>query len=189
MAEYIKITTIGPKNTFLPESLSYMQIADEMIELWKKRFLQIMCDKPDLIVMPENTDIPFNLPLENKIDYCRERGNVVLDYFRETARKNSCYMVYTSGIFDEDGNFRNAAVMIDRKGDIAGQYYKNYLTAREFDEGRFSYGTEAELIECDFGRVGIAICYDLNFDELMKRYAEQHPDLIIFPSMYHGGLV
>ena len=48
---------------------------------------------------------------------------------------------------------------------------------------------DAPLIECDFGRVGSAICFDLNFSEIRQRYEQARPDLLIFPSMYHGGLM
>jgi hypothetical protein len=42
------------------------------------------------------------------------------------------------------------------------------------------------IINCDFGRVAISICYDLNFDELRFRYMKEKPDLIIISSMDHG---
>src|SRR5690606_37363585 len=35
--------------------------------------------------------------------------------------------------------------------------------------------------------VGMVICFDLNFEELRDRMAGQHPDILLFPSMYHGG--
>ncbi|HID23062.1 MAG TPA: carbon-nitrogen hydrolase family protein, partial [Planctomycetaceae bacterium] len=50
-------------------------------------------------------------------------------------------------------------------------------------------GKEAPVFETDFGRVGMAICFDLNFDELRVRYKQARPDLILFSSMYHGGLM
>ncbi|HUX19759.1 MAG TPA: carbon-nitrogen hydrolase family protein, partial [Spirochaetia bacterium] len=49
-------------------------------------------------------------------------------------------------------------------------------------------GTSADIIECDFGRIVCAICFDLNFDSLRSHYASLRPDLIVFSSMYHGGL-
>src|SRR5690606_27636859 len=33
------------------------------------------------------------------------------------------------------------------------------------------------------------ICFDLNFEELRLKYQAAKPDLIVFPSMYHGGLM
>jgi hypothetical protein len=44
------------------------------------------------------------------------------------------------------------------------------------------------FFQYDFGRVVCVICFDLNFDELRDRYAILKPDIILFPSMYHGGL-
>jgi hypothetical protein len=37
--------------------------------------------------------------------------------------------------------------------------------------------------------IACAICFDLNFDELRLKYARQKPDMILFSSMYHGGLM
>jgi hypothetical protein len=48
---------------------------------------------------------------------------------------------------------------------------------------------EVPVFELDFGRVAVAICFDLNFDELRERYVKEKPDLILFSSMYHGGFV
>jgi hypothetical protein len=33
------------------------------------------------------------------------------------------------------------------------------------------------------------ICFDLNFDELRFKYKSLKPDLLVFPSMYHGGMM
>jgi hypothetical protein len=80
-------------------------------------------------------------------------------------------------------------VILDRKGDTAGIYNKNHVVIEERTVQNILYGKEAPLIECDFGRVACAICFDLNFDELRLKYAAAKPDLIVFCSMYHGGLM
>jgi len=61
------------------------------------------------------------------------------------------------------------------------------VTRLEYEAG-LQYGAEAPLINCDFGSVACAICFDLNFEELRQRYRAQKPDIIAFSSMYHGGL-
>ena len=68
-------------------------------------------------------------------------------------------------------------------------YDKNHLVVSEFEDWGFQYGKEVGVFECDFGRVACAICFDLNFDDLRLRVAAARPDLIIFSSMYHGGLM
>ncbi len=79
-------------------------------------------------------------------------------------------------------------MLIDREGDVAGVYNKNHPTIGEIDN-RILCGKDAPVIECDFGRVALAICFDLNFDELRFKYAKAKPDLVVFSSMYHGGLM
>jgi Carbon-nitrogen hydrolase len=190
MANYLKISTLGPAWHAVPEHLSNEQIIDEMITFWKKQFAQVLYDKPDLIVVPECCDIPANMPTgERRIEYYKVRKNRVLDYFRQVARKNRCHIVYASNIFMPDNTLRNAAIMINRNGDIIGSYNKNHLVPEENEQEDIVYGRKASIIECDFGRVVFAICFDLNFAELRLKYAEQKPDLIIFPSLYHGGLM
>ena len=88
---------------------------------------------------------------------------------------------------EREGLWRNSCVVIDRNGDIAGIYNKNFPTIGEMESG-IKASDEAAVIKCDFGRVAIAICYDLNFDELRMRYVKEKPDLILFSSMYHGGV-
>ncbi len=189
MANYLKISTIGPAQHFLPKFIEAKQCVEDIIGFWEKQFSQVLNDAPDLIVVPELCDIPANLPPGNMADYCSTRGNKVLDYFRHIARNSRCNIVYASNIFDEHNVLHNAAVMIGRNGEEIGRYYKNHLVPEENDIEGIAYGTAAPVIESDFGRVAFAICFDLNFDELRLKYAKAHPDLIIFPSLYHGGLM
>ncbi len=161
-----------------------------MISFWGTQFAQVLYDKPDLIVVPECCDIPANLPPgRQRIEYYKARKNLVLDYFCQVARENSCNLVYASNIYMADNSLRNAALMINRKGNVIGTYYKNHLVPDENNLEGIMYGNRAPIIECDFGRVAFAVCFDLNFDQLRVQYAREQPDLIIFPSLYHGGLM
>ena len=125
---------------------------------------------------------------EKLAEYYRVRNNQVRDFFAGVAREHHCYVVYSAHRFDEAGRKHNSSVLIDRTGHIAGIYDKNHPTIGEI-EGGIVPGSEAPVFETDFGRVGMAICFDLNFDELRLKYAKASPDLIVFSSMYHGGLM
>jgi hypothetical protein len=48
-------------------------------------------------------------------------------------------------------------------------------------------GREAPVYQADFGRVGMAICFDANFPEVWKRLADQGAELVIWPSAYSAG--
>ncbi|MHC4396708.1 MAG: carbon-nitrogen hydrolase family protein [Planctomycetota bacterium] len=186
---YVKIATIGPRPLTVEMETKPQKVVDKMIAHWQNRFAQVLPDRPDLIVVPEACDRPAGFPLDKRLQYYRVRKNQVRDYFAKVAKENNCYIVYSAVRETDDGSWRNSSVMLDRKGNITGIYNKNHLVIEENTQAGVLYGQDAPVIECDFGRVAFAICFDLNFDELRAKYVKARPDLIIFPSMYHGGLM
>jgi hypothetical protein len=178
---HVTVATIGNVPAAI-KSENKQDLVDHVTAFWEKELKQVLPDKPDLIVLPEFCDLSG----EGE-DYLMVRKNQVLDYFSSVAKKNHCYIAFGMKREEKKGLWRNSCVVIDRNGGIAGIYNKNFPTIEEM-EGGIKACDEAPIITCDFGRVAIAICYDLNFDELRMRYAREKPDLIIFSSMYHGGV-
>ena len=188
MANYVKISTIGAG--FLTENLGTGQAAvDRMIRFWKEELDQVLPDRPDLIVVPEACDCyPSHSQAEQR-DYYRTRGNQVRDFFADIAAQHGCHIAYSAAREMPDDTGRNSTQIIGRDGQVLGIYNKNHVVITERTEGEILYGWEAPIIPCDFGRVACAICFDLNFDELRLKYVQAQPDLILFSSMYHGGLM
>jgi len=184
----ITIATFGCAPLSVAADTDPQRIVDRMIAHWKGKFARVLPDKPDLIVVPEACDRPSGFSHEQQRQYYQVRQNQVRDFFASVARENRCYIVYSAHRVMPDGTWRNSSVLIDRSGKLAGIYNKNHPTIGEIDK-KILCGREAPVIECDFGRVAMAICFDLNFDELRLKYVKAQPDLILFSSMYHGGLM
>jgi len=191
MAKLVRISTIGAQQYTVAKPRSYQDATDKMIAHWRKELDQVLPDKPDLIVLPEACDRPanYNGSAEKTVAYRQVRGRQVQDFFAKLARQHHCYIAYSACRDLDDGTSRNSTVILDRKGGIAGIYNKNHVVIEENTQGNIKYGKDALLIQTDFGRVACAICFDLNFDELRLKYAAAKPDLVIFSSMYHGGLM
>ncbi len=105
------------------------------------------------------------------------------------AREHGCYV--TVPVHQKEpatGAVYNVLGLLDRQGELAGVYRKYIPVYPEFDHGTRP-GPGAHLIETDFGPVGGIICFDLNFGELRAQYKQLKPRLLLFSSMYHGGLV
>jgi hypothetical protein len=49
-------------------------------------------------------------------------------------------------------------------------------------EGGITPGTEAPVFDCDFGKLGIQICFDIYFDYGWKELAGKGADLVVWPS-------
>ena len=190
MANYVKVSSLGgPGVPSAQGDTNYQKLIDKMKLLWQKEIEKVLPDKPDLIVLPECCDEFTGLSCKENIDYYRVRKNQVRDYFAKIAKENNCYITYPAMIYMPDGTLRNSIQIIDREGNVAGIYNKNHVTIGDNENNGTLYGKDANIIKCDFGKIACIICFDLNFDEIRNKYVKQKPDLIIFSSYYHGGLM
>ncbi len=186
MSRLVKIAIVSPQPLSVDAKLSYSQIIKRMKEHWNKELNKVLPDNPDLIVIPEVCDRLEKMGTSDAIEYYKVRKNEMSEFFAQISKERKCYITYPAVRELEDGTFRNSTVLFNREGQIAGIYDKNHPTIPEMEVGILP-GNKADVMECDFGRVACAICFDLNFDELRLQYVKQLPDLILFSSMYHGG--
>jgi len=189
MARRVKVSTLGDERTYARFEDGLENALSEKMSYWKNRLEEILPDKPDLIVLPECCDRFSNFTTEQNTAYYNYRGERFLDFFAEIAKTNNCYIAYSSIMPDTDGINRNSVMMIDRNGNVMGRYNKHYLVTGEIERINGLCGNKATIFECDFGRVGAAICFDLNFEEILKLYKKEKPEIMIFSSAYHGGFM
>ena len=189
MARKVKISILGPAPYNRPFREDLDGLVEEMIEHWKGELSRVLCDKPDLILLPEACDRYPSFTIEERLRYYEARGNRVRDFFADVCRENHCYIAYSAARQMADGSYRNSTQILDRQGNIAGIYNKNHLVVTEVSEGKMLCGKDAPIFQLDFGKVACVICFDLNFKELREKYEKLQPELILFSSMYHGGLV
>ena len=188
MAKYVKIATFSfgpPAAKNKPEGIS---TPDFVLNHLMSYIEKAMPDKPDLIVLPEVSDRPGAMTLEEKLVYYRERGNTILQRLCDFAKENSLFILYNAILENDEGDYNNASVLIDRQGKVIYRYNKNFPVIFEMEDYGVKPGRRASVVECELGRVGCAICFDMNFEELRREYAALKPNLILFSSNYHGGL-
>ena len=139
--------------------------------------LQLAKETPDLILLPENHNTrglpaktcpyePINGPFANRL--------------AAMAVKFHSYVCATFSLLDEEKQFRNAAVLFDRNGELAGVYYKVHLTMSEAEKG-FIPGEKFQVFELDFGKVAILTCWDNWFSESCRIVAGLGAELVLFP--------
>ena len=189
MANRVKLSTFACRPPQLPVDTPPADVAQAMIDFWKDKLDSVLPDRPDLILLPEMCDRPQGWTSDGTAAYFEARENRLFDFFRSVAAKNRCYVAYSSALRASDGRFRNATAVLDREGSEAGRYHKNHCTIGENEDSGMVYGKESPRIECDFGAVSCAICFDLNFEEIRQKTRANRPDVVLFSSMYHGGLM
>ncbi len=81
-----------------------------------------------------------------------------------------------------DGKVANAAVLIGPDGEILLNYRKSHLFG-ELDRGMFQRpGTEFPVAELNGAKIGVLICYDVEFPEPARRLALAGADIILIPT-------
>ena len=101
------------------------------------------------------------------------------------AKQLSIYVVCPLGTL-ENGQRYNSSVLIGREGNIVGVYHKNFPTHGELDIAIIP-GTETPVFETDFGRVGLSICFDLNYWEVGSGLCANKAELVLWSSMWQGA--
>lgn len=133
----------------------------------------------DLIILPELWNIGF-FSYEKYHSESETLDGDLVSRLSEKARKTNSYIFTGSFVEQRNGRFYNTCVLLDRKGQIAGDYSKIHLFGNGSAETKLlSPGEKVDVINTDFGKVGLSICYDLRFPELYRRMADQGAEVII----------
>lgn len=110
----------------------------------------------------------------------------IVNKFAYFAKTQKCYIICPLHTRRNDKIY-NSAVLIDRKGNIVGQYDKIHLTEGECDQKITPGNAPPPVFKTDFGVIGIQICFDINWVEEWKSLKEQGAEIVFWPSAYPGG--
>lgn len=96
------------------------------------------------------------------------------------AKKNNIWVV--ASLNEKVGDVvYNTAVLIDRKGNLAGKYRKVHLPREEWKQG-VRPGDQYPVFQTDFGKVAVQICYDWFFPEPESIFALKGAEIIFAPT-------
>lgn len=188
MPRNVRVCILTPRKYMGEPSHTPSQALDDVIHHWERHLSNAFAVEPDMIVLPEACDRPNCLSMERRLEYYEYRRDKVRDHFLELAVKNNTNIAYSAARLLDDGTYRNSTQFLSRRGIIDGIYDKNYLVPDEYTESGILYGREAPIIETDFGKVGGVICFDIHYD-VRKQYEKNRPELLVFSSNHHGGLL
>jgi predicted amidohydrolase len=137
--------------------------------------------KAQIVVLPElcNSGYVFRSTAEARAAAVPADGPLLAGWAEEAARGDA---VVIGGFCElaEDGETFNSAAVVDRDGVVA-IYRKLHLwdqEARWFVRGE----RPAPVVETRHGRIGVGVCYDIEFPELTRGLALAGADLIALPT-------
>lgn len=132
----------------------------------------------DLLVFPEGFLTGYHIPGLAPGDLPGVEA-ALAEVARIAARERLALVMGTH--LDTPEGLRNAAVAFTGDGEEIGRYHKRALFGG-WEQATFRPGSTTLRFDCGGLRVGVAICYDVEFPELIRAEAQAGCDLVVVPT-------
>lgn len=96
---------------------------------------------------------------------------------RNLCKEHNIYTIIGFPEDGQDGNYYISSALIDNFGKVLGVYRKVHLFHNEKDY--FKTGSNFEVIDTPLGKIGLMICYDVEFPEISRALKLLGADIII----------
>ena len=128
-------------------------------------------DTVDLLVLPEMFLTGYNIGAKAVAELAQTQDGDAAQQIAELAKANNMAIVYGYPERVEDGHIYNSVQLIDAHGQSLCNYRKTHLFG-ELDRTMFSPGPDAfPVFDLEGWKLGLLICYDLEFPENARRLA------------------
>lgn len=141
--------------------------------------------KSDFILFPEFFNAPLMAPYNHLGEALaiRELANFTEPLrrkFMEFALAYNINIITGSMPIVENGKLLNVSYLCRRDGNW-DSFYKIHPTPSEVSAWGMAGGSKMEVFDTDCGKIGILICYDVEFPELARIYAQQGMQILFVP--------
>ncbi len=147
-----------------------------------------------LVVLPENFAF-MGKRGEDQLPLREEVGRGPLQAFlARAAEQNGIWLVGGTipMVAQDRGRVRSACLVFDDHGRQVARYDKIHLfdvslpgvDERYQESATIEAGDQVVVLDSPFGRLGVAVCYDLRFPELFRRMLDDGMEMLAIPSSF-----
>lgn len=146
-----------------------------------------------LAVLPEYF-AQFGLPESERTAAAEEPGKgPVQEFLARMARETGMWIVGGSLPMKTNGKrVRGACLLFNAKGEQVARFDKIHLfdvripeRDEHYEESGFTEpGDQIVVADTPFGRLGLAVCYDLRFPELFRRLSAKGAEIFVLPAAF-----
>lgn len=160
-----------------------------------ERLITVAADSgAELVVLPENF-AHMGVKETDKLKICEADGNGPIQAFlQEQALKRKIWIVGGTIplMSPEKGKVFASSLLFNNLGERVARYNKIHLFDVHLSENGENYnesetispGDEVVVVDTPFGKLGIAVCYDLRFPGLFRQMIDQGVEVVAMPSAF-----
>ncbi|MDR2296020.1 MAG: carbon-nitrogen hydrolase family protein [Clostridiales Family XIII bacterium] len=135
----------------------------------------------------------WNCPYSNKYfrAFAEDEAGESVRLMARLAKENGVWLIGGSIPELADDKIYNTCYIFSPEGQRIGKYRKIHLfdidvkgSVRFMESETLSAGDRRTLIDTEFGKIGVAICYDVRFPELFTAMAADGARLIVLPGAF-----
>lgn len=146
-------------------------------------------NKANLVILPEMFNCPYDI--KKFREYAEEKSDSkTLKRISKVSEEFNIYIIAGSIPELEDGNLYNSS-FIFKNGEIIGRHRKMHLFDIDIPEITFKEsevlreGNQITVVDTEFCKIGIAICYDMRFPELLRLMTLKGAKIIVIPGAFN----
>ena len=163
-------------------------IAKEMIQ-------QAVEQGAQLIVLPEMFAI-MGLDQMDKVKYREPFGHgPIQDFLQQQAKSHGIWIVGGTipiAVPNDENKVHATCILWNDQGECVERYDKIHLFDVSLQAGQETYlesktthpGEDVVVIPTPFGKLGLAVCYDIRFPELFRKMLQHGVEMIILPAAF-----
>lgn len=144
----------------------------------------------DMVVLPEMWNSIYSndkMPL-----YAEPAGGMIDRSLSRAAKKHGIYLFGGSNPETDGDKLYNSAPVFDRNGQLIGRHRKAHLFDVDIpgkitfiESDSLAAGDCATVVDTEFCKIGLGICYDIRFPEFSRTMALLGAELIILPAAFN----
>ena len=166
----VRVMTVGHRPSRSPSAAAN-------VEEFSKIVRDAADQKPDIVCLPEGMTVVGTG--KSYVDVSEPVPGPTTERLGALARELRTYIV--AGLYERVAPaVYNTAVLIDREGKLVGRYRKTHLPREEWEAG-IAPGDSYPVFETDFGKIGLMICWDVQFPEPWRALGLQGVELVLLP--------
>lgn len=167
---------VVPDLLVFPENINFCLLFAKKFETFQsksfKNFIESSFDKIIRLL-----DLSFLL---RWFDIDNQR-TIIISAFSYFAKKYNTNIIVGTYYHTKDGKVYNSVSMIDSLGFFLGEVHKKKLTG--FEKAlKLGVQDNPVVIDSSVGKIGLSICYDINYPDYVKSICDLGAEIIICPS-------